>query len=141
VSRHITQEVCPWNGPKLVQATSESDYLPRVPRLSGSRPDPESGTGTHPHTHTHGGPATETPSLVALMRMSYEEWDVWTRGSAIRRAGYAGFKRNVAVGLGNWLAGLDEPPEEAVAVLREAVENGEPLVREHAAWALERSVG
>jgi epoxyqueuosine reductase QueG len=35
--------------------------------------------------------------------MGYEEWDVWTRGSAIRRAGYAGFRRNVAVAIGNWL--------------------------------------
>jgi epoxyqueuosine reductase len=75
---------------------------------------------------------------VELMGMSYEEWDVWTRGPAIRRAGYAGFRRNVAVALGNWLAGLDDPPEEAVAVLREALEDEEPLVREHAAWALER---
>jgi epoxyqueuosine reductase len=73
------------------------------------------------------------------MRMSYEEWDVWTRGSAIRRAGYAGFRRNVAVGLGNWLADLDEPPEGAVAVLRGALEDEEPLVREHAAWAVERA--
>jgi epoxyqueuosine reductase len=75
---------------------------------------------------------------VALMRMSYEEWDEWTRGSAIRRAGYAGFRRNVAVALGNWLASMDESPEEAVAVLREALDNPEPLVREHAAWALGR---
>jgi epoxyqueuosine reductase len=73
--------------------------------------------------------------------MSYEEWDEWTRGSAIRRAGYAGFRRNVAVALGNWLASVDEAPDEAVAVLREALEDEEPLVREHAAWALERSVG
>jgi epoxyqueuosine reductase len=75
---------------------------------------------------------------VALMRMSYEDWDVWTRGSAIRRAGYAGFRRNVAVAMGNWLASLDEPPKEAVAVLRKAMEDEEPLVREHAAWALGR---
>jgi epoxyqueuosine reductase QueG len=76
--------------------------------------------------------------------MTYEEWDVWTRGSAIRRAGYAAFRRNVAVGLGNWsaaevaagkwLAGVDEPPEEAVAVLRDALEDEELLVREHAVW-------
>jgi epoxyqueuosine reductase len=83
-------------------------------------------------------PETEGPSLVALMRMSYEDWDVWTRGSAIRRAGYAGFRRNVAVAMGNWLASLDEPPKEAVAVLRKAMEDEEPLVREHAAWALGR---
>lgn len=69
--------------------------------------------------------------------MTREEWDVWTRGSSFRRAGYAGFKRNVAVAIGNWLALVDQPPEEAVAVLREAMEDEEPLVREHAAWALE----
>jgi epoxyqueuosine reductase len=69
------------------------------------------------------------------MRMSYEEWDVWTRGSAIRRAGYGGFKRNVAVALGNWLAATDAHARD---VLREAQADEEPLVREHAEWALER---
>lgn len=38
-------------------------------------------------------PVTESPSLVELMRMTPEEWDRGTRGSAIRRAGYAGFTR------------------------------------------------
>jgi len=59
--------------------------------------------------------------------------------SPIRRAGYAGFKRNVAVAMGNWLVDMqDEPPEEA-AVLRDALEDEDPLVREHAAWALGRA--
>jgi hypothetical protein len=40
------------------------------------------------------------------------------------------------VALGNWMAELDEPPEAAVAVLREALEDEAELVREHAAWAL-----
>lgn len=71
--------------------------------------------------------------------MILEEWDVFSRGSAIRRAGYAGFKGNVAVALGNWLPSVDDPSEEAVAVLRNALEDEEPLVREHAAWALELS--
>lgn len=70
--------------------------------------------------------------------MTREEWDVWTRGSAIRRAGYAGFKRNVAIAVGNWLASVDEAPEEAVAVLRNVLEDPEPLVREHAAWAVQQ---
>jgi epoxyqueuosine reductase len=78
---------------------------------------------------------TESPSLVDLMRMTRDEWDRWTRGSAMRRAGYAGFERNVAVATGNWLASMDEPPEAAVAVLREAVREEEP-VPEHAEWAL-----
>jgi epoxyqueuosine reductase len=51
-------------------------------------------------------------------------------GSAIRRAGYAGLKRNVAVALGNWGG------EEAVPVLTSALRDLEPVVRSHAAWAL-----
>jgi epoxyqueuosine reductase len=74
-------------------------------------------------------PGTTLPSL-SLMRMTYEQWDEWSRGSAIRRAGYAGLKRNVAVALGNWGG------EEAAAVLLEALADAEPLVRGHAAWAL-----
>jgi HEAT repeat protein len=49
-------------------------------------------------------------------------------------------RRNVAVALGNWLADMqEEPPEEAAAVLRDALEDEDPLVREHAAWALGRA--
>jgi epoxyqueuosine reductase len=68
--------------------------------------------------------------------MTRGQWDAWTRGSAIRRAGYAGFRRNVAVAMGNWLAAVAEPPAEAVAALGDALEDEEALVREHAAWAL-----
>jgi hypothetical protein len=42
------------------------------------------------------------------------------------------------VALGNLLASTDEPAEDAVAVLQAALEEDEPLVREHAEWALER---
>jgi epoxyqueuosine reductase len=75
-------------------------------------------------------PGTTLPSLIALTRMTYEEWDEWTRGSAIRRAGYAGLKRNVAVALGNWGS------PAAVPVLSSALSDRDPLVRGHAAWAL-----
>jgi len=47
-------------------------------------------------------PTTDGPALVDLMRMSEDEWDAYTRGSAMRRAGYAGLRRNVAIVLGNW---------------------------------------
>lgn len=36
----------------------------------------------------------------------------------------------MAVALGNWLSSVEEPPEEALAILRSAVEDDEPLVRE-----------
>jgi epoxyqueuosine reductase QueG len=131
---HITQEVCPWNSPKLVQLAGEADYRARAATsTSTSTSGDPVGVGSSRATSL---PGTEAPSLVELMGMSYAEWDVWTRGSAIRRAGYAGFRRNVAVAMGNWLAAVDEPAQEAVAVLRDALEDEEPLVREHAAWAL-----
>lgn len=75
-------------------------------------------------------PGTSLPLLISLMAMTHEEWDEWTRGSAMRRAGYAGLKRNVAVALGNWA------DEVAVPVLVAALSDPEPLVRGHAAWAL-----
>ena len=119
----ICQEVCPWNAPKFVQIATEPDFTAGWREPAG-----------RPHVPA-GLPQTDAASLVELMRMSWEQWDVWTRGSAVRRAGYAGFKRNVAVALGNLLTAADEPPHEAVAVLRRALED-EALVREHAAWAL-----
>jgi epoxyqueuosine reductase QueG len=138
LNRHIKQEVCPWNSPKLVQVSGEEDYRARATSTSTST---LGGRAEQSSSATAFLQGTEAPSLVELMRMSYEEWDAWTRGSAIRRAGYARFRRNVAVGLGNWLADVAEPPEEAVVVLREALDGASELVRDHAAWALGRVKG
>jgi hypothetical protein len=41
----------------------------------------------------------------------------------------------------DWLASVDQLPEEAVAVLRDAIERDDALVRDHAAWAVERALG
>jgi epoxyqueuosine reductase len=77
-------------------------------------------------------PGTASPSLIALLETALDEaaWDSFSRGSAIRRAGRAGFARNVCVALGNWGA------PEAMPVLTRALSDYEPLVRAHAAWAL-----
>jgi len=85
-------------------------------------------------------PGTDAPSLVNLLRMALSEegWEAFSRGSAIRRAGRAGFARNVCVAMGNWLSGSDEPSEEAVSELGQALSDPEPLVRGHAVWALGR---
>jgi epoxyqueuosine reductase len=79
-------------------------------------------------------PGTDAPSLIALLETALDEdaWDSFSKGSAIRRAGRAGFARNVCVALGNWAA------PEAVPVLTRALSDPEPLVRKHAAWALGR---
>ncbi|MFQ5904886.1 MAG: tRNA epoxyqueuosine(34) reductase QueG, partial [Candidatus Binatia bacterium] len=71
-----------------------------------------------------------TPELVPLLSLSEEEFRRRFRGSPILRAKRRGFLRNVAVALGN-LRSL-----EAVPALIHALEDQEPLVRRHMAWAL-----
>ena len=85
-------------------------------------------------------PGTEAPSLVELLEaaLDHERWDALSRGSAIRRAGRAAFARNVCVAIGNWLSSAESAPREALEVLRAALGDEDPLVREHAAWALGR---
>jgi epoxyqueuosine reductase len=41
----------------------------------------------------------EWPSLVDLSELPYERWDALTRGSAVRRAGYEGLRRNARLNL------------------------------------------
>jgi len=82
----VCQEVCPFNQPRenqplRAQATSEPDFL-RENRI---------------------------PSLVEITQMSELQWDEATRGSAIRRTGLNGLKRNSLINLAN-LAGLSEVP-------------------------------
>lgn len=94
-------------------------------------PDVSAETGSSDH------PGTNAPSLVALLGMALdpEAWEAFSRGSAIRRAGRAGFARNVCISLGNWGS------HEAIPVLTRALTDPEPLVRRHAAWALGRMGG
>jgi epoxyqueuosine reductase len=72
------------------------------------------------------------PSLIEFMTMTQEEFSARFKGSPIKRAKRRGLLRNVAVALGNWGA------PEAVPALAVALNDEEPLVRGHAAWALGR---
>jgi len=76
-----------------------------------------------------------SPALIPLLALSEEQFRERFRGSPIRRAKWAGLRRNVCVALGN----LGDPV--AVPALVDAL-HGEPaLVRGHAAWALGRIGG
>ena len=122
----ICQEVCPFSRTFSTPA-SEPAYASRAPNELPFGVEPEPGSSS-----SH--PGTAAPSLIELLETALDEaaWDSFSRGSAIRRAGRAGFARNVCVGLGNWGS------PEAVPVLTSALSDPEPLVREHAAWALGR---
>jgi epoxyqueuosine reductase len=73
--------------------------------------------------------------LARLLRLSREEYVERFRGSPMKRAKLAGLQRNAAVAMGNRLE------SRYVAPLAEALREGEPLVRGHAAWALGRIGG
>lgn len=70
--------------------------------------------------------------LVELMALGESEFQRRYRDTPIARAKRAGFIRNVAVALGNWGA------PDAVPALTAGLNDDEPLVRGHSAWALGR---
>lgn len=122
----ICQEVCPFTR-RFSQLTSEPSFAARAPG------EPPFGVQLEPGA-SRSHPGTASPSLLALLETALDEaaWDSFSRGSAIRRAGRAGFARNVCVGLGN------RASPDAVPGLSAALADAEPLVRAHAAWALGR---
>jgi epoxyqueuosine reductase len=70
------------------------------------------------------------PELIPLLSLDKDEFRRRFRGSPIVRAKRRGFLRNVAVALGN------SKSREAIPALIHALNDEEPLVRGHAAWAL-----
>lgn len=99
------QLICPWN--KFAQSTREEDFAPR-----------------------HG---LEHVRLVELFAWSEQEFLERTAGMAIRRTGYEGWSRNIAVALGN-----APTSAEVIASLGARADDASALVREHVAWALAR---
>ncbi|MGD2216596.1 MAG: tRNA epoxyqueuosine(34) reductase QueG [Gemmatimonadales bacterium] len=70
--------------------------------------------------------------LIALMRLTDKEFAARSADSPLARAKRRGLLRNVAVALGNWA----DPA--AIPALADALNDDDPLVRGHAAWALGR---
>ena len=75
---------------------------------------------------------TDHPSLVKLLRLTTEDFRANFKGSPIKRTKRRGLLRNVAIALGN------SNDTEVVQPLIGALDDEEPLVRQHAAWALGR---
>lgn len=98
------QAVCPWN--RFAQPTSIDDLRPREMFVDAD--------------------------LAVLASLSRADFDDKLAGSPVRRAGYAGLLRNVAIALGNSGDPRARPHLERLAA------HDEELVREHAAWGLAR---
>lgn len=101
----ICQDVCPWNRDPAPATVSEFS---------------DRGRSDH---------------LIQLSGLSPEEFDREFAGSAVRRARWSGFQRNVAIAMGN------SGDAKFVPALERLYETGDPLVREHASWALRRLQG
>jgi epoxyqueuosine reductase len=99
------QLVCPWN--RFARRSDRPDFDPR-----------------------HG---LDTASLLELFAWNERDFEERTRGSALRRVGFEGWLRNLAVALGN-----APPAPEVEAALLARQQHTSDLVREHVAWALAR---
>jgi epoxyqueuosine reductase len=104
------QLVCPWN--RFAQFSEEDDFAPR-----------------------HG---LDDVTLIRLFAWSEDEFLRNTEGSAIRRAGYQGWLRNIAVALGNARPKDSRSQAAITEALRQRRGDATELVREHIDWALER---
>ncbi|HET9033431.1 MAG TPA: tRNA epoxyqueuosine(34) reductase QueG [Dokdonella sp.] len=101
------QLICPWN--KFATPTTESDFKPRH--------------------------SLDDHQLIDLFAWSEEEFLKRTEGSPIRRTGYLGWLRNIAVALGN--AAFSD---EIVDALQSRASHPDEIVREHVQWALAEHV-
>jgi epoxyqueuosine reductase len=75
------------------------------------------------------------PNLIHELELTSEEFNRKFKNSPIKRTKHRGYLRNVAVALGN------SKDPAAVPALKKALKNPEPMVREHAAWALNQIDG
>jgi epoxyqueuosine reductase len=99
------QVFCPWN--KFANFTSEPDFTPR---------------------HN-----LDDTDLLSLFAWTETEFLNRTEGSAIRRTGYQGWQRNIAVALGN-----ADYRTEIIAALGNALGKADELVAEHIDWAIKQ---
>ncbi|MEH6357744.1 MAG: tRNA epoxyqueuosine(34) reductase QueG [Pseudomonadales bacterium] len=97
------QSSCPWN--RFAKPTDELDFQPR-----------------------HG---LNTAQLIDLFNWSEEEFLDRTAGSAIRRSGYEGWLRNIAVALGNAPSSIP-----VIEALKQRADDSSEVVQEHVKWAL-----
>lgn len=102
------QLICPWN--RFARRSDEPDFQPR-----------------------HG---LDTASLLELFLWDEATFLKRTEGSAIRRTGYEGWQRNLAIALGNGSGGA-----AVMDALRRRQASASEMVAEHIDWALQQLTG
>jgi epoxyqueuosine reductase len=102
----ICQDVCPWNSPRRAPVSADPELEARVELVN--------------------------PALEWLAGLDGAEFEALFNGSPVRRAGFNGLRRNVAIAMGNSGLGRFAPLLEKWA---EAADEG---VRAAARWALKK---
>jgi epoxyqueuosine reductase len=99
------QLICPWN--RFSKQTPEDDFSPRH-QLNDTK-------------------------LIDLFNWDEETFLSKTEGSAIRRAGYESWLRNIAIALGN-----AQSDENIINALKSKLDSPSTIVQEHVQWALKQ---
>jgi epoxyqueuosine reductase len=113
------QEACPWNREE-------------VPGPRTRVPDPVWRPGPWGGRAPGAGPGMPAPVLADLLALDEAGFEARFGGTPVARAGRAGMARNACIALGN------RGGRGAAGALRRALRDPDPVVREHAAWALGR---
>jgi epoxyqueuosine reductase len=137
----ICQDVCPWN--RKAPATRWATFQPRAISGEEALPPDESASGdplsaavkkhsAQPHSFL-------APELTWLASLSQQEFSQVFRGSAVKRAKWRGLVRNACVALGNSSVSSGSPEFSGIiALLERLAALDDPLLAEHARWALKR---
>jgi len=105
----VCQEVCPWN-------LRERRKLPPDPLGLRARTSPRA--------------QWVRPSIEWILELDEQAWRAATRGTAMRRTRYRGLIRNALVAAGN------TRDASLAKSIRRHIESPDPLLAEHARWAL-----
>ena len=98
----ICQDVCPWN--RRAPIAADPELAPRQ--------------------------ALVNPALHWLAAMDEPTWECWFNGSPVRRAKFSGFRRNLAIAMGN------SGEHRFLPILEEWVRDPDPVLAESAKWAV-----
>jgi epoxyqueuosine reductase len=128
----ICQDVCPWN--RKAPVMSLFAFQPR--EVSENEID-AAVEGDREGSNDRARFSLLWPELEWLAGLSQREFSAIFRRSAVKRAKWRGLVRNACVALGN--SGLEKSAAEyprAIRVLDRLASSHDPLIAEHAKWAL-----
>jgi len=126
----ICQDVCPWNSPQRAAVSTLPEFQP-LPFPPPAQCEPPHAASDAVMGHEH-GPSLLHPPLPGLAAWREEDFRRILARSPIKRIKYRGWLRNLCVVMGN------SGDRRLVPWLEVAAAHPDPLVREHAAWALGR---